>query len=255
MKDSEIASAFEAYAATFPAEEMNILKLEHTRRVVANAKAIMAGEAFSDRLRGLGETAAWLHDLGRFRQYGQYRTFSDRVSVNHALLSCGEALRLGWLDDRPAPERNAILRAIECHNLRDLPPHIPPDELALAHLVRDADKLDIYTVLDHAIETDYLPSHPDVYWGLPLDGPPSPKVVASLERGDSVDYADIQSFADFVFIQLAWCNGGLYYAASRRLALERGEVDIRRRYLHSLLPAHGAVIDRCCDIATAALAR
>ena len=128
-------------------------------------------------------------------------------------------------------------------------------DITVHALVRDADKLDIYTVLDHAIETDYLPSHPDVYWGLPLDGPPSPKVVASLERGDSVDYADIQSFADFVFIQLAWCNGGLYYAASRRLALERGEVDIRRRYLHSLLPAHGAVIDRCCDIATAALAR
>ncbi len=135
------------------------------------------------------------------------------------------------------------------------PPHLPANELALAHLVRDADKLDIYTVLDHAIETDYLPSHPDVYWGLPLDGPPSPAVVAALERGDSVDYADIRSFADFVFIQLAWCNGGLHYAASRRLALERGEVDVRRRYLRTLLPAHGAVIDRCCDIAAAALAK
>ncbi len=253
MRLSDIPAAFEAYADTFPAEDMNLLKRDHTRRVAANARAIMDGEAFPPRLRPLGEAAAWLHDLGRFRQYTQYQTFSDRVSVNHALLSCAELLRLGWLDDADAPTRNAILRAIECHNLRDLPPHLPADELALAHLVRDADKLDIYTVLDHAIETDYLPTHPDVYWGLPLDGPPSPKVLAALERGDSVDYADIASFADFVFIQLAWCNGGLHYRASRRLALERGEVEIRRRYLLSLIPAHAAAVERACAIAARAL--
>ena len=255
MQDSAIGAAFEAFAATFPPEEMNLLKLHHTRRVVENARAIMTGENFPERLRGLGETSAWLHDIGRFSQFQRYRTFSDRVSVNHALLSCAEVLRLGWLDDREATDRNAILRAIECHNLRDLPPHLPADELALAKLVRDADKLDIYTVLDQAIETDYLPTHPEVYWGLPLDGAPSPKVIASLERGESIDYADIRSFADFVFIQLAWCNGGLHYAAACRLALERGEVEIRRRYLRTLLPDHGATIDRCCAIAEAALAR
>lgn len=244
-----------AYGAAFPREDMNTLKIEHTRRVAANAARILEGERFPARLRGPGMAAAWLHDLGRFKQFERYRTFSDRVSVNHALLSCAEALRLGWLDDWEPWARNAVLRAIECHNLRDLPPGLPGDELALAHLVRDADKLDILTVLDRAIETDYLPSHPEVYWGLPFRAPPSPKVVAAIERGESVDYADIAGFADFVFIQLAWCNGGLRFAESARLALVRREVGVRREYLKALLPGHGETVDRCCDIAEGALRR
>ena len=98
-----------------------------------------------------------------------------------------------------------------------------------------------------------LPSHPEVYWGLPFRAPPSAKVVAAIERGESVDYADITSFADFVFIQLAWCNGGFAFGESRRLALARGEVRIRREYLKTLVVGEEAVIDRCCDIAETAL--
>ena len=253
MKHEDIPEAFLAYYRTFPHEDMNDLKLEHTRRVVANAVRIMEGEGFPQRLRVLGETAAWLHDLGRFRQFLQYHTFSDRQSVNHALLSCGEALRLGWLDDCPPEARNLILRAIEFHNLRDLPPSLSDDEAVLAHVVRDADKLDIFTVLDHAIATDYLPSHPEVYWGLPFTAPPSPRILSAIAHGESVDYAEVRSFADFVFIQLAWCNGGLHFAESRRMALERNEVGIRRDYLCALLPAHAEAIRQCCAIAEAAL--
>lgn len=255
MKHEDIPKAFLAYYRTFPHEDMNDLKLEHTQRVAANAKRIMAGEGFPAHLRAAGETAAWLHDLGRFRQFLRYRTFSDRKSVNHALLSCGEALRLGWLDDFSPETRNLILQAIAFHSLRDLPPTLSGDDAALAHLVRDADKLDIFTVLDHAIETDYLATHPEVYWGLPFTAPPSPRIVAAIERGESVDYADIRSFADFVFIQLAWCNGGLHFAESRRIALERNETDIRRDYLCALLPEHAATIRRCCACAKAALGR
>ena len=253
MKTDAIEAVFERYCAGFPREDMVVLKIEHTRRVAANARQIMEGEGFPERLRGPGMAAAWWHDVGRFPQFTKYHTFSDRVSVNHALMSCAEVLRLGWLDGCEPWERNAVLRAIECHNLRDLPSGLSADELPLAQVVRDADKLDILTVLDRAIATDYLPSHPEVYWGLPFRAPPSAKVVAAIERGESVDYADITSFADFVFIQLAWCNGGFAFGESRRLALARGEVRIRREYLKTLVVGEEAVIDRCCDIAETAL--
>ena len=253
MQYSEIPAAFEAYYATFPHEDMNDLKLAHTKRVVGNALRIMAGENFPEHLQAMGEAAAWLHDLGRFKQFQKYHTFSDRHSVNHALMSCGEALHLGWLDEAPAAERNLILRAIEFHNLRDVPPGLGKEEELLVHLVRDADKLDIFTVLDEAIATNYLPSHPEVYWGLPFNAPPSPEIVAAIEQGVSVDYAKIRSFADFVFIQLAWCHGGLWFKESCRLALERGEVNQRRNYLCEQLPDHVAIINHCCDCAQRAL--
>lgn len=253
MTTDELPDAFSAYYETFPFDEMNRLKLDHTHRVVANAREIMRAEAFPADLVSPGETAAWLHDLGRFAQFTQYRTFSDSQSVNHALLSCGEALRLGWLDDRSPRERNLILQAIAFHNLRDLPPNLPQEEALLAHLVRDADKLDIFTVLDEAIRTDYLASHPEVYWGLPFAAPPSDAVVRSLLAGESVSYSDIRSFADFIFIQVAWCRSGLHFASSRRLAFERDEIAVRRDYLIRILPQAREVIEACCSAAETAL--
>ncbi|MDO5462392.1 MAG: HD domain-containing protein [bacterium] len=255
MKCFEIPAAFLAYYRTFEHDEMHDLKYAHTCRVVQNATRIMEGEGFSSRLRELGLMAAWLHDLGRFHQFQKYRTFSDAVSINHALLSCCEALRLEWLEDWSAADRHLILRAIEFHNLRDLPSGLSEDEVCLCHLVRDADKLDIYTVLDHAIETHYLPTHPEVYWGLPFAAAPSPKVVAALQAGESIDYKEIKSFADFVFIQLAWCNGGLHFATASQLTLDRQEVQVREHYLCEIVPEHAAVVHACCRVATEALQR
>ncbi len=255
MKLDKIEAAFEAYYRSFPQEAMNDLKWEHTRRVVANARAIMAGENFPEALRIEGEMAAWLHDIGRFRQFEQYHTFSDSVSVNHALLSCGITLQLGWLDEWTAEERNRILRAIELHNLKELPPGLTREEELLAHVVRDADKLDIFTVLDEAIRTDYLPTHPEVYWGLPFTAPPSVAILKAIEEGMPIDYKEIKSFADFVFIQVAWCNGGLYFKESCKLALARQEVEFRCDYLVSILPAYADIIQASCTVAKQALER
>lgn len=253
MKVDEIPQAFLSYYRTFERDDMHDLKYAHTCRVVQNAIRIMEGENFSSELRELGLAAAWLHDLGRFRQFTKYRTFSDAVSVNHALLSCAEALRLEWLDDWSPKARHLILRAIEFHSLRDLPAGLSEEEALLCHLVRDADKLDIYTVLDQAIETNYLPSHPEVYWGLPFANPPSQKIIDAIHAGKSIDYSDIKSFADFVFIQIAWCNGGLYFPTSSRLVLERQELNVREAYLCEIIPEAKAIIQACCRLATKTL--
>lgn len=248
MKITEFPEAFTAYYHTFPGDEMNRLKLDHTQRVVETARQIMRAESFPADLVPLGEAAAWLHDLGRFSQFTRYRTFSDSQSVNHALLSCGEALRLGWLDDWTPEARNRVLQAVAFHNLRDLPPNLPRENTLLAHLVRDADKLDIFTVLDEAIRTDYLASHPEVYLGLPFTAPPSEQVVQTILNGGTVSYSEMTSFADFVLIQVAWCRDGLYFATSRKLALERNEIGIRRAYLNRILPEAQEVIGTCCAV-------
>lgn len=255
MNIEAFPQAFLDYFRTFKHDAMHDLKYAHTCRVVKNATLIMEGEGFSPELYTLGLAAAWLHDLGRFHQFTKYQTFSDAVSVNHALLSCCEALRLEWLDDWSPRDRHLILRAIEFHNLRDLPTGLSKEEAMLCHLVRDADKLDIYTVLDEAIVSNALPQHPEMYWGLPFAAAPSPKVVAAIHAGESIDYGEIRSFADFVFIQLAWCHGGLHFATTSQLALDRQEVHVREAYLCEILPEHADVVRGCCRVATEALLR
>ena len=247
---------FNAYTATFPDVEMNRLKRHHTERVVKDAVEIMSREGFEAPLRALGEAAAWFHDVGRFSQFQRYQTFSDRHSVNHALLSCAELLRLGWLDALSPQERDLILKAVEYHNLQEVPPQLEADEERLVHLVRDADKLDILHLLEQAIATNYLADHPEVYWGLPFTAPLSEPVVAAIEAGRSVAYRDIRSFADFVLIQVAWCNSGFYFPTAAALVLERKSLAIRLEYLCSILPteAHAAV-RHCCQLAETALLR
>ena len=256
MNIAQIEKNFNTYVQGFPLEEMIELKIHHTRRVVADAREVMRREGFSAPLFEMGEAAAWLHDVGRFPQLTKYHTFSDGKSVNHALLSCAEILRLGWLDEETPQVRSIVLKAVEYHNFRDLPPHLPADEAAIVHLVRDADKLDIFTVLDQAIATNYLPSHPEVYFGLPFTGPLSQSVVSAIERADSIDYSEIRSFADFILIQVAWCNGGLHFPASCALTLERNCIQIRQDYLCSILPeSEHEKVRLCCAIAEAALKR
>ena len=91
---------------------------------------------------------------------------------------------------------------------------------------------------------------------VPFTGPLSKEVVQAIEAGTSVDYGAIRSFADFVLIQVAWCNGGLHFPASCALTLARNCLTIRRDYLCSILPASEHVnVMKCCSIAAAALTR
>lgn len=252
----DAARTFETYVQTFPKGEMMQLKIDHTARVARDAQEVMVREGFSPTLTEQGLTAAWWHDVGRFPQLQQYGTFSDLKSVDHALLSCSEILRQGWLDQEDATTRNRILKAIAFHNLQEVPPQLEADDARVVHLVRDADKLDILVLLNQAIETRYLETHPEVYFGLPFTAPLSEGVVQALEAGKTVSYRDLKSLADFIFIQVSWCNGGFYFPASCALVLERNCLEIRRDYLCSILPAseHGKVI-RGCEIAEAALKR
>ncbi len=250
----EIRGLFEDYFKTFPQHEMNQLKWAHTCRVVEEAEAIARGEAFPSALAELGVLAAWLHDTGRFLQYQKYGTFSDRVSVNHALLSCAEVLRMGWLDTLTADARNKVLRAIECHNLKSVPKGLEEDEALLVHLVRDADKIDIFTVLDDALSKEgYLEHNPSLYWGLPFKASPSERVVRAILKREAIDYKEIKSFADFVFIQLGWCAEGIHFATAAKRLLERREIEIRQAFLMKILPQDEAVISACCAAAESAL--
>ncbi len=252
---SEIEARFMAYYAEYSldppaAAEMHALKLEHTRRVAADAARIIEGEAIPEPLASLGLAAAWLHDIGRFPQFRRYNTFSDIKSEDHARLSRRVTEEQAILAEIPTADRENVLTAIEIHNRKELPPGLSTEAALLAHLVRDADKLDIFSLLDHAIaQTAYLPQHPEIYWNLPYKAPPSQAVVAAILAARPIDYAQIGSFCDFVFIQIGWLNGGLHFPTALRLARERRVIETREQFLTALLPESAPAIRACCDAA------
>lgn len=223
---------------------MMALKLQHTDMVVANAKSIAEGEGLDPEAAEVCELAALLHDTGRYEQLRLYDTFRDSDSVDHAVFSHDIVRDKGWLDGHP--RRKAILDAVLFHNRRDVPECLDPLTNAAAHCVRDADKLDIFRVLeDRVANTDWRNDN-TAFWNLPVMAMPNPKVIEAIRKGLPVDYQDIRTLADFVLIQVGWLRSELHFGTSRKLASERGHLAFRRRFLAELTEGD-AEVDALCD--------
>ena len=275
----ELTRLYDAYVDTFREADgtlpaMMQLKRTHTAFVVRAAEQIADGEGFAPEEREVAVAAALLHDTGRYEQLRRYNTFKDSDSVDHAVFSHDIVKEKGWLDQVVAEVekrgeagdwRDAVLKAVLYHNRRDLPPEVEcrpieqstnPNNRTLlylaAHTVRDADKLDIFRVLEDQVEHTDWRSDSRAFWNLAISAPPNPVAVDCIENGLPVDYQNIKSLSDFVLIQVGWMISGLTFATSRRLCRERGHLAYRRNFLHQLTDS--PAIDRICDLAEKRLA-
>jgi hypothetical protein len=115
------------------------------------------------------------------------------------------------------------------------------------YAVRDADKLDIFRVLEDQIATTDWRHNCEAFWNLPTMAPPSTAVLDAIRARRPVDYQNIKTLADFVLIQVGWMICGLRYATSRRLCAERDHLAFRRNFLHQLTDA--PAVDELCDLA------
>ena len=249
-----LSGLYDAYVDTYRGQNgvlppMMQLKLVHTRKVVEAACAIAKGEGFDAPTARACEAAALLHDTGRYEQLRVYNTFRDSDSVDHAVFSHDIVKEKGWLDGWE--DKDAILAAVLYHNRREIPEGLDPLTLACSRTVRDADKLDIFRVLEDQIATTDWRHDAKAFWNLPTTAAPNPVVAEAIREGRPVDYQDIKSLADFVLIQVGWMVSGLEYATSRRLCAARGHLAYRRHFLHQLTDA--PVVDELCDLAEKAL--
>lgn len=127
------------------------LKYDHTGRVVKNA-SIIAAKVFEDdpEIQLCAVLAALFHDIARFPQYQLYKTFNDRLSVDHGRLGVTTLKAENVLEGLPKDIRKFILACVSLHNKKSLPRAIPRVLKRVCDVVRDSDKLDIFTVmLDH----------------------------------------------------------------------------------------------------------
>ena len=256
----ELARLYDAYVDTYREADgelpvMMRLKRVHTGFVVKNAEAIADGEGFTDEEREVSQAAALLHDTGRYEQLRCYNTFKDSESVDHAVFSHDIVLEKGWLDQieevkvkgEGEQRKDSILKAVLYHNRRDLPEGMDPLTEVASHTVRDADKLDIFRVLEDQVEHTDWKGDSRAFWNLSVSAPPNPVVVECIEKGQPVDYQNIKSLSDFVLIQVGWMISGIHFATARRLCRERNHLAYRRKFLHQLTDS--PAIDRVCDIA------
>ena len=221
------------------------LRIEHSRTVAKEIVDIASKNGFSKHEQFLAECVGLLHDIGRFEQYKEYRTFNDRLSANHALiglkvLSCSTAL-----NELEPGDRKIVLKAVELHNAKQIPDNLSLEEKTFARLIRDADKIDIFRiVIDY-----YGTMHTGRNEAIELDLPDTPGftegIINDLLAGELADYSMLQTLNDFKLVQMSWVHD-LNFPRSFEIFAERKYLD----KLYSFLPKNERV-SRIYEIAQA----
>jgi len=200
---------FQNYVRSFYSEDAFIsenvrLKEDHSIRVCENVSKIAISEEMDEENYYLALAIALLHDIGRFEQISKYRTFNDRRSENHALLGIKILKSERTLTFVSQEEQEIILTAIQNHNLRNISVELDGKALLHARLIRDADKLDIYKILDDYYVTKTKSPNPAIDHGLPDVPVYSQHLIQDIFNNKIASTDGLSSCNDMNLTRLAW---------------------------------------------------
>lgn len=233
----EIDEDFRDYHECFLIDEdpaigkLMTLKYEHSLRVAGNCGRLAQALGLGAREATLARVAGLLHDIGRFEQLRDYGTFDDALSGDHGLLGREALANTGFLEPFATPEQLAVLAAVAAHNRRS-PDETFPDPLSreLAHLVRDADKLDRLRIVAGKLADPAAADALAARFATKSDGdePPRP---ADIAPGLACDIRALRpagrfaarTLAEFLLSQASWTLG-FHHPAAHALASADGHL-------------------------------
>ena len=200
------------------------VKRRHTDNVCSNMLLIAEDLKLDDERTLLAVAVALFHDVGRFPQYQQYKTFQDSISVNHATLGAKVLLENSALRGLPKEEQYLIVHAVTLHNVLTVPGELDRDLLQLVKMVRDADKLDIWRIFLEYYAQPARDKPTAVALGLPDIPEYSPEILAQLHQRKLVLLSSLKTLTDFKLLQLAWIFD-LNFTASFKIVAWRSTID------------------------------
>ena len=148
MIDLEKAkNEFLTYVSNYDSTNPNIhRKIYHSLRVMELSTKIAKSLNLSQEEIELATLIGLLHDISRFEQYKIYRTFSDKISVDHGDLAVEILQKDNFIRKFIQTDKydEIIKIAIKNHNKFQIEEGLNNDLLIYAKIIRDADKLDIF---------------------------------------------------------------------------------------------------------------
>lgn len=181
---------------------MHAVKIEHSKRVANIACAIGKSMKWcSEREFWLTYSLGLLHDIGRFPQYAEFGTFQDSQSFDHG--DRGKTILDKEFFWRGVSEEDKqyLLTAVRYHNKKDIPLTLSDETLKWCSLIRDADKIDIFRMIQRRIDNktifDLLPRH-KIVTGL------TDALVNEIRLDCKGSYGNAKSLQDYRLIQLTW---------------------------------------------------
>lgn len=226
---------FSEYTGSFYSEneedQRNIsLKIEHTLNVCQNILEIAESVALEDNGVRLAETIALFHDIGRFQQYAEFRTFRDADSKNHGLLGAKTLIKEDVLRGLHENEQELILNSVKFHNAYAIPTNQSRENIFFLKLIRDADKVDIFRVFLEYYESPMEKRASATAFGVPDTPEYSGEMLSCLAKKRIASYSHIKTENDFRLMKLSWVYD-LHFDETIRLLQKR---DFINKLVHKL---------------------
>lgn len=126
-----------------------IRKYYHSIRVMDLSRLIAKYANFNDNDAEIAAIVGLLHDYARFKQWTEYKTYSDINSIDHGDLAVQMLFDNNEISNYSLNKDNydEIYDAIKYHNKKNIPDNLSEHNKLLCKVVRDADKLDIFYLL------------------------------------------------------------------------------------------------------------
>ena len=118
-------------------------KINHTLRVTDNAILLANKLNLSEDKIEIIKVIGLLHDIGRFEQWKNYKTFYDVDSMDHGEYGYQVLIKDNYINEYTSDNQDTILRVVRNHNKMELPNDLSEDELMYIKIIKDADMLDI----------------------------------------------------------------------------------------------------------------
>ena len=179
-----------------------LIKEKHTGYVTANCVELAKNLNLSQHDVELAEIIGLFHDVGRFYQYQKYKTFNDAQSEDHAELAFKVIDDLEFFNELDDKDNEVMRFAIQNHNKKTVAPTDDERKILFAKLIRDADKLDIYRVLEPYFAQENAAKMPNFITGRSPEI--SPDFIKNFVEGEQADFNKIRTNGDRKIVRLMW---------------------------------------------------
>ena len=177
---------FNKYAKSFDLKVKPIMnKYHHSYRVMEIAHDIAVSLNLNDDDIELASICGLFHDIGRFKQWTEYKTYEDEISIDHGDIGY-EALK-DFLNDYK--DKDIVLNTTKYHNKYSVD-NFDKRTMLFCNIVRDADKLDIIREQCNQIISDKIVLKKKL-----LDNIYDRKMCRNIDLNNEVDH---------ILLMLAW---------------------------------------------------
>ena len=200
-----------------------LIKETHTGYVTSNCVELSKSLKLNQHDIELAEIIGLFHDVGRFRQYSLYKTFNDADSEDHADLGIKVIDELDFFKELSDVDNEIVHFAIKNHNKKLIEPTDDDRKLLFAKIIRDADKLDIYRVLEPFLAQENADKMPKFIKGKER-AEISPDFIENFVAGNQADYRKIRTNGDRKIVRLMWIYD-INFAWTMKKIVERGYIE------------------------------